>query len=191
MIQRLDRIWGGVLWLLMAVAAGYFGLMLALIVYVTVWRSAGWAYDAFSFVIIEYGFVYTLFLGSPWLIRHRGHVYIEMLTAALSASWRNVFSRVIAFLSAGICLIWAWYSGQLAWENYVYVAYDELRGQFDIQRWVIIAAFPVGFLLMGIEFLRFVFVREPMHVGAAGIASERAEIETHKAAMESGNAAGR
>ena len=192
MIGRIDRFWGRLIWLLMAAAALYIGLMLVLIIYVTIWRSAGWSYNPLAFVIIEFGFVYTLFLGSPWLIRHRGHVYIEMLTAAISRRSRTYLSRLIALLSAVICMIWAWYSGHLAYEDFIYVTYDELRGQYDIQRWIIIIAFPIGFFLMGIEFLRFVFSREPMHGGSAGIASELAEIEeTKRAAARSHGTADR
>lgn len=190
MIARIDRAWGGVLWLLMAAAAAYIGLMLVLIVYVTIFRTAGWSYTPWSFVVIEYGFVYTLFLGSPWLIRHRGHVYIEMLTAAVSGRWRLVLSRIVVLASALVCLVWAWHSGHLAWEDYATDVYDELRGHYDIRRWIVTAAFPAGFLLMAVEFLRFAFAREPMHVGAAGIANERAEIEAQAASRPAGPAAG-
>ena len=46
--------------------------------------------------------------------------------------------------------------------------------------WSILVAFPVGFFLMGVEFLRFLFTKEPMHTGLAGLANERAELEMHK-----------
>ena len=186
MLRRVDRVWEALLWLLMAAAAIYVGLMLVLIVYITVFRSLGWTYSSYAFVFIEYGFVYTLFLGSPWLIRRRGHVYIEMLTAALSGRWRDALSRLTVAICAAVCLIWAWYSGHLAYEDIVNVAYDELRGQYDIKRWVITIAFPLGFFLMSVEFLRFAFAREPMHAGKAGIASERAEIEERRGGCRSG-----
>lgn len=182
MISKIDRVWGGLLWLLMAAAAVYIGMMMVAIVYITVCRTVGWTYTPLAFVLIEFGFLYTLFLGSPWLIRHRGHVYIEMLTAALPPARRAVLSRLIALSCAVVCMIWAWYSGLLAHEHYVDDVYDELRAQHDLLRWGTTIAFPIGFFLMGIEFIRFVFAREPMHLGLAGIASERAEIEEHQAA---------
>ncbi|MEC7489922.1 MAG: TRAP transporter small permease [Pseudomonadota bacterium] len=178
---RIDRAWAKLIWLLMGAAAAYIGLMLLSILYITIFRTAGWNYSPISFVLIEYGFVYMLFLGSPWLIRNRGHVYIEMLTAALSAPSRVYLSRLITLCCATICFIWAWYSGQLVYEEYTNDVYDELRTQFDIYRWIITIAFPLGFLLMGIEFIRFLFLKEPMHQGIAGIASEHAEIEEQKA----------
>ncbi len=180
-MTALARAWAGLLRLLMAAAAVYIGAILVLIVYVTVCRTAGWAYESASFVVIEYGFVYILFLGSPWLVRQRGHVYIEMLTAALPPRRRAALSRLIAAVAAATCLLWAWYSGKLAYLDMVGIVYDELRGQYDLKRWIITSAFPAGFFLMGVEFLRFVFTRDPMHGGIAGIASERAEIEQQQA----------
>ena len=62
------------------------------------------------------------------------------------------------------------------------MAYDELRAQ-EIRRWISTIAFPIGFLLMAIEFGRYVVVKEPMHVGEAGVASDRAELEETKRSL--------
>ena len=82
-LRAVDRTWAGLLWVMMALAALYVGFIMLAIVYVTIFRSAGWDYNQFVFTLIEYGFLYILFLGSPWLVRTRGHVYIELLTAAV------------------------------------------------------------------------------------------------------------
>jgi len=177
MLLAIDRVWEKFLWCLMALASLYVGLIMVVIIYVTASRSMGWHYSTLSFTIIEYGFIYILFLGSPWLIRTRSHVYIEMLTAAVPDRTRIVLSRLIAFVGAAVCLIWAWYTLLIFLEQWDdTMAYDELR-QIDIRLWVSTIAFPFGFLLMGIEFLRFVFTAEPMHTGQAGVASDRAELE--------------
>ena len=181
-IQALDRYWGYLLWSLMACAALYIGFIMLAIIYQTVFRTMGWDYSPLGFVAIEYGFVYALFLGSPYLVRNRGHIYIEILTAMLSPRARNVLSRFIVTLCATICFIWVWYSWKLLAEQYADpMGYDELRAQFDIRTWVGTVAFPFGFALMGIEFLRFACLREPMHQGLAGVASEREELSAHQA----------
>jgi len=64
-LKAVDRLWGRLLWLLMAIAALYVGAIMVMIVYVTVFRAAGWSYTPFANIAIEYGFVYILFLGSP------------------------------------------------------------------------------------------------------------------------------
>ena len=108
--RTIDRAWGALLWLMMAVAAIYIGLMMVGIVYMTMFRTFGWSYESSVFTFIEYGFIYCLFLGSPWLIRNRGHVYIELLTAAISERARDGLSRFIALICCIFCLAWTWYT---------------------------------------------------------------------------------
>lgn len=178
MLAKIDYLWEKFLWCLMALAALYIGLIMVAIIYMTTFRALGWTYEPLTFVVIEYGFIYILFLGSPWLIRTRGHVYIEMLTAAVPDKVRLYLSRLIAFAGAAVCLVWAWYTGQIFLEHFEdSMLFDELRAQFSIRLWVSTIAFPFGFLLMAIEFIRFIFSAEPMHTGLAGVASDRVELE--------------
>lgn len=180
-LKAIDRLWGYLLWLLMAIASIYVGAILVLIVYVTLFRSAGWSYSPFANVAIEYGFIYILFLGSPWLVRQRGHIYIELLTAAIPERARVYLSRGIVAAGALICFVWTWYTWGLFMERWNdNMSFDELRAQFNIRLWLSTIPFPIGFFLMGLEFLRFVFTAEPMHVGIAGVASDRAELEEQK-----------
>ncbi len=182
-LKALDRAWGGVLWVLMALTAVYIGLMMIGIVYITLFRTFGWSYFGGVHTFIEYGFIYCLFMGSPWLIRNRSHIYIELLTAAVSDRIRDGLSRLIALICCVFCLAWTWYTWGLFAEHWGDVmAFDELRDQ-EIRRWITTIAFPIGFLLMAIEFGRFVVVAEPMHIGEAGVASDRAELEETKRAL--------
>ena len=181
MLRALDRLWARLLWLLMAAAAVYVGMIMVMIVYTTVFRTAGWIYTPYANISIEYGFVYILFLGSPWLIRNRGHIYIEILTALIPEATRRVLSRAIVIVCAAICFVWAWYTWPLFAERWAdEMAFDELRAQFDLRLWIGTLPFPLGFFLMGVEFLRFAFTAQPMHSGLAGVASDRIELEEHQ-----------
>ena len=178
LFKIVSRYWERLLWLMMATASVYVGLIMIAIIYITTFRFFGATYNLYTTTFIEYGFVYVMFLGSPWMVRNRGHVFIEMLTAAVSPRIRDYLSRFICLVAAIVCLIWAWYTWQLfaeRWDDSM--AFDELRAQLDIHLWVTTIAFPFGFLMMGVEFLRFVFVRETMHMGLAGVASDRIELE--------------
>ena len=57
------------------------------------------------FVFIEYGFIYVLMLGGPWLVRVRGHIHIELLTAALPPTPRALLSRLVAALCVLTCFV--------------------------------------------------------------------------------------
>ena len=178
MLNIIDEIWGKVLGVLMGMAAVYVGLIMVAIVYASAFRFLGLTYTPYTFPFIEYGFIFVLFLGSPWLVRNRGHVYIELLTAALNDFYRKILSRFICLIAGIVCSVWAWYTWLLFIERYEDImAFDELRAQFDIPLWISTIPFPIGFSLMAIEFFRFTIVKQPMHTGLAGIASDRIELE--------------
>lgn len=172
MLRIFGRLYEGLLWLMMAAAAVYVGLMMLGIVYYSSFRALGWSYNRYTFPFIEYGFIYVLMLGGPWLVRTRGHIHIELLTAAVPDRARVLLSRSITALSALTCLVLAWYTGVLTIEDFTGNRYDELRAQLDIKRWIVTASMPVGFGLMGIEFLRYVFGRQLLHTGKAGLSGE-------------------
>lgn len=168
MLGTIDTYYARLLRGMAALAAIYLGLMMVAIVYSVLFRSLGLGYSSYSFVFIEYGFIYTLMLGAPWLVRIRGHVYIEIVTAAVSPPTRNILSRIVAALCCLVCAVLAFYAGALALEDYSLGELD-VRGSRDIPRWIVTGAMPVGFGLMSVEFLRFVFGRENMHTGQAGV----------------------
>ncbi|MBT3550635.1 MAG: TRAP transporter small permease [Rhodospirillaceae bacterium] len=180
-LKKIDEAWAGLLWLGMAIASVYIGLIMVSIIYITTFRFFGAPYNVYTTSFIEYGFVYLMFLGSPWMVRNRAHVFIEMLTAAVSPRIRDILSRFIALAAAAVCLLWAWYTWVIFLEQFDdTMRFDELRAQLDIRLWVSTIAFPIGFAAMGIEFARFIFTAETMHVGLAGVANERVELEETK-----------
>jgi TRAP-type C4-dicarboxylate transport system permease small subunit len=167
MLATLDRAYAGFLRALMALAGAYLALSMAAIVYATLFRTLGLPYSGYAFVFIEYGFLYMMMLGAPWLVRVRGHVYIEIVTAAVPDRARVFLSRGVAALCVLACLALGWYGGEVAWRDWVGREID-VRGARDIPRWIATAVLPLGFGLMAIEFLRFVFGREVMHSGQPG-----------------------
>ncbi len=152
----------------MAVIAGaaLVWLMVAIVWSVSM-RNLGLQPHAWLFTSTEYGVFYMTMLGAPWLVRRRGHVHIELLTAALPRALRQVLSRLVAL---GCVLVCAY----LAWRGFLLVQTNIARMDFDVRayfypRWLLTIAFPLSFGLMAVEFSRFVFGRQPMHSGEAGI----------------------
>lgn len=152
----------------MALVAGLMlvWLMVAIVVSVTL-RNLGLQPGAWLFVSTEYFMFYLTLLGAPWLVRRRGHVHIELLTAVLPPPVLNVVSRLVALACVAVCVV-------LAWKGYDLVMTNLARRDFDVRayffpRWILSAAFPICFGMMAIEFARFVFGRELLHRGEAGI----------------------
>lgn len=151
--------------------AGISGLMLVWImvsvIVSVVMRNLGMQPFAWLFTSAEYGLLYMTMLGAPWLVREKGHVHIELLTAALPDGPRHMLSRLVAAACVLVSVILAWKGVELVMTNLE-------RGDFDTRayyfpRWMLTIAFPLSFGLMAVEFSRFVFGSELMHSGEAGI----------------------
>jgi len=132
-----------------------------------VMRNLGLQPFAWLFTSAEYGLLYMTMLGAPWLVREKGHVHIELVTAALPDGPRHMLSRAVAAACVLVCVILTWKGIELVMTNIE-------RGDFDTRayyypRWLLTIAFPLSFGLMAVEFSRFVFGRELMHSGEAGI----------------------
>ena len=166
MLARIDAVYGWLLKAMLWIASAYIFLMMAAIVYVTVCRTLGWPYLRASFAFIEYGFIYMMMLGSPWLVRARGHVFIELITGSVGPRARWWLSRGIAVLCALACLFLTIFSADIAWTDYVRKEID-VRS-IDIPRWIVTVSLPIGFAFMTVEFARFIFSRELMHPDKIG-----------------------
>ncbi|HEY7608300.1 MAG TPA: TRAP transporter small permease [Alphaproteobacteria bacterium] len=166
MMRKFDAAYEWLLRAMMAIASLYLFLQMAAIVYVTLSRTFGWHYTPASFAFIEYGFIYIMMLGSPWLVRTRGHVFIELITGSVSPRARRWLSRTIAVLCTLACIFLTVFGGVVAWQDFVRHEID-VRS-IDIPRWIVTVSLPVGFGLMAVEFARFIFGRELMHPDKIG-----------------------
>lgn len=166
-MHQINRAYTALLYA-MAVIAGLtlVWLMVAIIVSV-VMRNAGLQPWAWLFTSTEYGLLYMTMLGAPWLVREKGHVHIELVTAALPARVRRLVSRAVAAACVAVSAVLAWYGAELFLTNIA-------RNDFDVRayyfpRWMLTVSFPLAFGLMAVEFSRFVFGADLMHSGEAGI----------------------
>ena len=162
-MRAIVKLYEGFLAAMAAVAGIMLVWLMIAIVLSVAQRNLGMQAWAWLFVSTEYSMFYLTLLGAPWLVRKRGHVQIEMVTAAIPKAWLPVFSRFIALLCALTC-------GLLAWKGFDLVMMNLERNDLDVRAyffptWILSIAFPISFGLMTIEFLRFVFGREVLHTG--------------------------
>ena len=154
----------------LAVLSGVYlvGIMLGIVVSAlarTFNLSGSWSSHIFTFA--EFGLLYIVMGASPWLVRHRGHVFIELLTAAVPKSFQRPFSRFISALCVVICFVLVWYTWGATLKAYKFG--DAEMRSLDMPKYLLLGAMPIGFGLMGIQFMRFVFGPETFHTGEAGV----------------------
>lgn len=163
MVRVVDRICD-----VLAVLAGIYlvGIMMGIIFQVAA-RSFGFSGSTHVFTFIEFGLLYIVMAGSPWLVRQKGHVFIELLTAALPAHVTAPFSRFVSALCVLLCLLLVWYTGEATWKSYL--KGDADMRSIDMPRWLLLISMPICFSLMAIQFSRFVFGEDTLHKGEAGV----------------------
>lgn len=111
--------------------------------------------------------VYSTFLAAPWLLREKGHIYVEVVTNTLPPRGRRWLLRLVNAICALVCAYLAYRSLTVTIANY---------GQYDVSaietpRWIRFLPLPFGFALLGLQFVRNVF-------GAGGGAVvSRSELE--------------
>lgn len=127
--------------------------------------SGTWSSHIFTFT--EFGLLYIVMAASPWLVRHRGHVFIELVTAALPKTIQPGFSRLVSILCVLICLVLVWYTLGATLKAYRFG--DAEMRSLDMPKFLLLGAMPIGFGLMAVQFLRFVFGPQTLHTGEAGV----------------------
>lgn len=103
--------------------------------------------------VVEYGLLWFTMLAAPWLVRVKGHVFIDALIRLVPAAAQ----RALARLAYAICTVssaaFAYLSLRLLIDAIAQNLIDT-RGE-DMPMWTLLAPLPVGFALVAVEFGRY------------------------------------
>jgi C4-dicarboxylate transporter DctQ subunit len=153
--------------------AGLAGLLIAAMMVVitadVVLRNFGFQSSSHFFTFTEYALLIVPCLGAPWLVREKGHIYVEILLMQLKPRARRRLTTAIGLACIAVCLVIAWYGFEVTLKDWVQAERD-VRS-FDAPRWAIVVWIPLSFLLMAVEFARFLWRREDFLTPLSELAS--------------------
>lgn len=138
--------------------------MMAMITADVVLRNLGTQGSAHFFTFTEYFLLLIPLFGAPWLVREKGHVYIEVLTGTLPPRTRRALMLAVLVACIAVCAVLAWYAGAITLQNFMQNEKD-VRS-FDMPRWILMAPMPLSFGMMALEFLRLLLRGESPYGGA-------------------------
>jgi TRAP-type C4-dicarboxylate transport system permease small subunit len=141
-----------------AFAAFLMAAMMVVICLDVALRNLGYQSSAHFFTFTEYALLMVPCLGAPWLVREKGHIYVEILLMSVGAKARARLTVAIGLLCIAVCLVLAWYGFGITWQDYVRAEKD-VRS-LDMPRWLVVMWIPIAFLGMAAEFARFLWRRE-------------------------------
>ena len=136
-------------------------LLVAMMVVITldvVIRNLGYQSSAHFFTFTEYALLIVPCMGAPWLAREKGHIYVEILLLSLPERTRARMTVLVGVICVAVCLVVAWFGFQVALSDFLQNEKD-VRSM-DMPRWLIVGWIPLSFLMMAIEFARFLWRRE-------------------------------
>lgn len=145
------------------VAGGLLLLVFAAIVVDVMLRAIGFQPSYWTTPFSEYAMLYATMLGSPWVVRRKGHVAVESLVAALRPRVRKWLESMIYLLCIVASLVLVYYSWEVlsvAWAS----GERDIRAA-ELPRWVLFATMPPGFLLIAAEFARLLLRGESYSTG--------------------------
>jgi C4-dicarboxylate transporter, DctQ subunit len=117
-----------------------------------------WIYDS---VLVEYGLLWFTMLAAPWLARNKGHVYIDAITQLLPAAIQRVVAKFVYLVCVCTSLTVCYYSIRLLITAISQQQIDTRA--VDMPMWSLLAPIPLCFLLVAIEFVRFLLGFDSMY----------------------------
>jgi C4-dicarboxylate transporter DctQ subunit len=137
-----------------------FGVFLLIVTDVLI-RTAGLKPWLYSSVLVEYGLLWFTMLAAPWLARNKAHVFIDAITQLLPAALQGVLAKFVYVVCVFMSLVVAFYSLNLMITAIVEGQIDTRA--VDMPLWTLYAPIPLCFLLVAIEFLRFLLGFDSMY----------------------------
>jgi TRAP-type C4-dicarboxylate transport system permease small subunit len=145
LLHRLMATVAAALVLFMMLAISYSVLMRYLF-----YRPIAWVVEVSSYLML-----YITFLGTAWLLRHDGHVEIDLFTSRLSPRQKALFKSITSVGGFLVGLI-------LTWKGWA-VTIDYFRrgvtvmGILNTPQFLLMAIIPAGGFLLMVEFMLRIF----------------------------------
>ena len=135
--------------------------LFCIIIYDVAVRTSGFGSPAWTAATASYSLLYIAMSAAPYLVRHSGHVFVEVLTSKLPLRVAAPLEKTVYAACLALCVIFAWLAAVITFDNWQ--RGDEDLRAIAIPLWLQSAPLPVGFGMMAIEFLRYLLGRDSMY----------------------------
>lgn len=149
------RLYDRVISALAVLAGAGIAFAVTLDIYDVAVRALGMRPPGFTVATIEYVLLYFTLCAAPYLVRKKGHVYIDALTSRLPVRLRWIVDRFAYLASIVTCLLFAYISFGLLVDAFRSGLFDERS--IDIPMWLLYLPMPPAFFLAACEFGRYFF----------------------------------
>jgi len=124
-------------------------------------RTAGLRPPAYTSAVVEYTLLYFTLFAAPYLVRQKGHVYVDAVVSRLKGRARWVAEKSAYLVCIVTSLLFTFIGFKLAFEAVVSGTIEERS--IDVPSWVDYWAVGPVFLLVAIEFTRYLIGIDSMY----------------------------
>jgi TRAP-type C4-dicarboxylate transport system permease small subunit len=136
-----------------ALCCALLAVVAAAIVYDVTVRAFGLQPPNFTVSFTEYVLLYTTMLGSPYMVRRKGHILVEALIENVPPAAHRAMAFLVYLICTALCVALTYYGAKVLAQA-IATNDMELRS-FDMPRWILDITLPIGFGFSAIEFLRY------------------------------------
>jgi TRAP-type C4-dicarboxylate transport system permease small subunit len=111
--------------------------------------------------VVEYGLLWFTMLAAPYLVRIKGHVFIDAITQLLQPRYQAVMAKFAYLICICSSLVFAYYSFDLLVLAIVDNQIDT-RGE-DMWQWTLMLPIPICFFMVAFEFIRYLIGIDSMY----------------------------
>ena len=161
MMRIAGRIYSMLITGLMAIAALLICASIVIVIADVLLRATGNRPFAFTVAFTEYILLYFCLLSAPYLVRVKGHVFVDILMRSLKGTPRLIVEKLVYSICIVIALVFAFMGYQIFAEAVEFNFIDERS--VDIPYWALYFLFPVSFGLIAMEFARYLLGYDSMY----------------------------
>ena len=152
MTGKIDRILDGII-KFFGIIAGILLMTMALIVtYNVVMRYFIGKPPVWAIETTEYILVFATFLAAAWVLKHDGHVKIDIVVVRFSQKGQHVLNVVVSFLGIVACGLLAWHGIKATYS--LYTREVIVIKMIPWPKWILVAPIPIGIFLTLTQFVR-------------------------------------
>lgn len=104
------------------------------------------------FETTEYALLFITFLGATYVLKHDGHVKLDLVLNVMGKRFRSGFNAVMSLVMAIVCLVIAW--SCIKYTIYLYQNDVMIIKYYTIPQFTIYFIIPVGFVMLFFQSLK-------------------------------------
>jgi TRAP-type C4-dicarboxylate transport system permease small subunit len=124
-------------------------------------RAAGLRPPAFTSAAVEYILLYFTLLAAPFLVRRKGHVYVDAVASRLPGRARWPVEKLAYLVCIATCLVFSYIGLGLTVDAIRSGGFEERS--IDVPLWINYAPMAPAFLLVALEFGRYLVGIDTMY----------------------------